>query len=328
MPAPFSYPFPPAKDYVQEVPHVRSSSLARRLSPYAYLSPALISIAALSLLPMLFTIYLAFTDASLYTFRTGFHWVGLANFVEVFRGSFSKVFFPVLGWTIVYAALSVFTQFSLGMFVAVLLNNPNLKETRLYRALLIIPWAIPGSIAALAWQGLFNTSNGAINQLLVNVFHLQAIPWLQEANWARAAVLIVNLWLGFPYMMTICLGALQAIPFELYEAAEVDGANVWDKFWKVTFPMMLRFSLPLMISSFAFNFNNFNTALLMVNGGPNRIGPFAAGYTDILASVGYKLTVNLNRYDLSGAISIILFFLVAGISLFNMKVTGAFKEDE
>ena len=303
-------------------------SVAAKLRPYAYLSPALISITVLSLAPMLYTIYLAFTDASLYTMRTGYKWIGLDNFREIFTGTFASVFFPVLGWTLAYAALGVITQYAMGMFMAVLLNNPHLKETRLYRALLVIPWAIPGSIAVLAWQGLFHTSAGSINLWLHTLFGIGPIPWLQNPNLARVAVLIVNLWLGFPYMMTVSLGALQSIPADLYEAAEVDGANAWIKFWQVTFPIMLRFTLPLMIGSFAYNFNNFNTALLMVNGGPNRIGPFNAGYTDILASVGYKLTVSLNRYGLSAALSIVLFFLVAGVSLLNMRVTGAFKEED
>lgn len=307
---------------------MRSHSLGRRLMPYAYLSPALISITALSILPMLFTIYLAFTDADLYTFRTGIQVVGFENFREILGGTFAKVFFPVLGWTLAYAALSTLTQYAMGMFMAVLLNNPNLKETRVYRALLVIPWAIPGSVAALAWQGLFHTSSGAINKWLTFLFGIDPIPWFQDPNLAKVAVLIVNLWLGFPFMMTVSLGALQAIPHDLYEAAEIDGANVWRKFWNVTFPMMLRFSLPLMIGSFAFNFNNFNTALLMLNGGPNRVGPFAAGYTDILASVGYKLTVSLNRYGLSAALSLILFFLVAAVSLLNMRMTGAYKEED
>lgn len=307
---------------------MRPQSLGRKLKPYAYLSPALISITVLSVLPMLYTFYLAFTDASLYTMKTGSHWVGLANFKEIIQGPFAKVFFPVLGWTIAYAALGVLTQYAVGMFVAVLLNNPNLRETRLYRALLIIPWAIPGSIATLAWTGLLHKSAGSVNLWLVKLFGLAPIPWLLDANWARVSVLMVNLWFGFPYMMTVSLGALQAIPSELYEAAAIDGANAWKRFWKVTFPMMLRFTLPLMIGSFAFNFNNFNTALLMVNGGPNRPGAFSAGYTDILASVGYKLSASLYRYGLSAAVSIVLFMLVAGISLANMKFTGAFKEED
>lgn len=303
-------------------------SLRDRLRPYLYLSPSLITITALSLFPMFFTFYLAFTDANLYTFKSGINLVGIENFVEIFQGGFAQVFFPVLGWTVAYAALSTLTSYAVGMFVAVLLNNPNLRESRFYRALLVIPWAIPGSLAILAWQGLFHTSAGTINLWLGHLFGLGKIPWLQDPNLAKVAVLVVNLWLGFPWFMTVCLGALQSIPSDVYEAAEIDGANSWTKFWNVTFPLMLRFSIPLMIGSFAFNFNNFSTALLLVGGGPNRVGPFRAGYTDILASVGYKLTVDLNRYGLSAALSIILFTLVAGISLFNMKVTGAFQEED
>lgn len=168
------------------------SSLGRKLIPFAYLSPALISITVLSIAPMLFTIYLAFTDASLYTFRSGIKFVGLANFVEIFQGSFSKVFFPVLGWNIIYTFASTLTQFAFGLFLAVLLNNPNLKETRLYRALLIIPWAIPGAIATLAWQGLLNQSAGQINRFLGAFFHIAPIPWLLEPNWARVSALLVT----------------------------------------------------------------------------------------------------------------------------------------
>jgi arabinogalactan oligomer/maltooligosaccharide transport system permease protein len=306
---------------------VQPQSLRQKLVPYLYLSPALVSVLVLSVLPMLFTIWLAFTDANLYTFRSGVNYVGFANFIEVFRGSFAKVFFPVLGWNVLYALFSVLTQFAAGMFAAVLLNNPNMRESRFYRSLLIIPWAIPGTLAILAWKGLFATTSGTINIWLEKLFGLEPLRWLEEPGLARIAVLIVNLWLGFPWFMTICLGALQSIPHELYEAAEIDGASVWQKFWRITFPLLLRFTLPLMIGSFAHNFNNFGTAFLMTEGGPPRVNSFRAGYTDILVSVGYKLTVQLNRYDLSAAVSVILFLVVATISLLNMKMTGAFKEE-
>lgn len=305
-----------------------STSLRRKLAPYLYLAPALLSIAVLSLGPMAFTIYLAFTDATLASFNKGINFVGIKNFIEIFSGSFSKVFFPVFGWTIAYALFSTLTQYALGMFVAVLLNNPNMRESRVYRSMLIIPWAIPGTLAILAWGGLFNTSAGSINFMLNQLFGIGPIPWLQDPALARVAIIIVNLWLGFPWFMTVCLGALQSIPSDLFEAAEIDGAGAWHKFWGVTFPMMLRFSLPLMIGSFAHNFNNFGTAFLMTGGGPARVGAFQAGHTDILISVSYKLSVNLHRYDLAAALSLILFVLIVAISLFNMKFTGAFKEEE
>ncbi|HLN64449.1 MAG TPA: ABC transporter permease subunit [Symbiobacteriaceae bacterium] len=306
----------------------KSYTRRRKLAPYLYIMPMLVSIALLSIAPMIFNMVLAFSDANLYSFKQGLHWVGFTNFVEIFQGSFSAVFFPVLGWTILYALITTVSQYFVGMFFALRLNNPNMWETRFYRAILVIPWAIPSTVAILAWTGLFNTSAGTINRILVAIFHIDKIPWLQDPNLAKVAVLIVNLWLGFPYFMSLCLGALQSIPADLYEVAEIDGASGWIKFWKVTMPMLIRFTIPVMISSFAFNFNNFGTAFLMTNGGPNRVGPFNAGFTDILVSVGYKLTVTLNRYGLAAALSLVLFIIIAGMSLFNMKATGAFGEDE
>ncbi|MEW8979649.1 MAG: sugar ABC transporter permease [Symbiobacterium sp.] len=303
-------------------------SLRRRLAPYAYLSPALITILFLTIFPMVFTIYLAFTDANLYTFRTGPKLVGFQNFVEIFTGSFSKAFFPVLGWNIIYALFSVLTQFTFGLFLAILLNNPHMRESNLYRAILIIPWAIPGTLAVLAWRGLLNTSSGAINVALGTLFGIPPIPWLQDPLLARISVLLVNLWLGFPWFMTVCLGALQSIDTGLYEAAEIDGASPWQQFRNITFPLLTRMTVPLMISSFAHNFNNFGTAFLMTDGGPVRLSAFQAGYTDILVSVGYKLTVQQYRYGLSAALSLLLFIIVAVISLINMKMTGAFAEED
>lgn len=307
---------------------VVQKSLGRKLVPYLYLSPALISILILSIGPLAFTLLLSLTNASVYTLRTGIHFIGFENFVEIFSGSFAKIFFPVFGWNILFAFLAPLTQYALGMFIAVLLNNPNLREANFYKSLFIIPWAIPAALAILAWTGLFNTSAGSINLWLTTLFGIEPIRWLQEPWTARIAVLIVGLWLGFPWFMTICGGALQSIPFEVYEAADIDGASSWQKFWRVTFPMMIRFTAPLLIGSIAFNFNNFNGAFLMTGGGPPRLGAFQAGFTDILVSVGYKLSINLNRYALSAALSTVLFLIVIVISVINMQSTGAFKEEE
>jgi arabinogalactan oligomer/maltooligosaccharide transport system permease protein len=311
----------------QEVPAMVNKE--RRWAPYAYLAPALVSITFLTIFPLIFTVVLAFTDANLVTFNKGtVSFIGLQNFVELLQGGFADVFFPVFGWNILYALACVVTQFSLGLAVALLLNNPHMRESNFYRAILILPWAIPGNLAIIAWTGLFQTTGGTINVWLHNLFGISPIPWLQDPNLAKVAVLIVNLWLGFPWFMTVSLGALQSIPTEMYEAADIDGASKWVKFSRLTMPLLFRVAAPLLISSFATNFNGFNTAFLLVNGGPSRPGPYQAGYTDILASVGYKLTVSLNRYGLSAALSVILFFIVAGISILNMKLTGAFGQEE
>lgn len=302
-------------------------SLGRKLMPYLYMSPALITILVLSVGPLIFTILLAFTNASLFTLRSGISFIGFENFTEIFAGSFAKVFFPVFGWNILFAFLAPLTQYTMGMFLAVVLNNPNLREANLYKSLFIIPWAIPQTLAILAFTGLFNTSSGSINLWLTSLFGIDPVPWLQEPWTARIAVLIVGLWMGFPYFLALCNGALQSIPSEIYEAADIDGATSWQKFWGVTFPMLLRFTSPLLIGSVAFNFNNFNGAFLMTGGGPARLGAYQAGYTDLLVSVAYKLSITLNRYALSAALSCVLFIIVVAISLVNMKLTGAFEEE-
>jgi arabinogalactan oligomer/maltooligosaccharide transport system permease protein len=149
---------------------------------------------------------------------------------------------------------------------------------------------------------------------------------LQDPFWAKVSIIIANVWTGFPYMMLVCLGALQAIPVELYESAAMDGANWWKQFRHVTLPEIWKLSLPLVIPSFAFNFNNFNATYLLTNGDPPRsTNPFL-GTTDILASAAYKMTLNFNRYDLAAAISVLLFLLVAIISLIQIKFTKAFRE--
>lgn len=301
----------------------------RRWAPYAYLAPALISILVLTIFPLLFTIGLAFTDANLVSFNKGtVAFIGFKNFAELLTGGFKDVFFPVFGWNIIYAFACVITQFALGLGAALLLNNEHMKESNFYRAILILPWAIPGNLAILSFTGIFQTTGGVLNVWLGKLFGMAPVPWLQDPNLAKIAVIIVNLWLGFPWFMTVCLGALQSISTEMYEAADIDGAGKWVKFSQLTMPLLFKVTAPLLISSFATNFNGFNTALLLVNGGPHRVGPYQAGYTDILASVGYKLTVNLNRYGLSAALSCILFILVGVISIMNMKLTGAFGQDE
>ncbi|MCL6446338.1 MAG: ABC transporter permease subunit, partial [Alicyclobacillus sp.] len=142
----------------------------------------------------------------------------------------------------------------------------------------------------------------------------------------RVSVVMVAVWAGFPYQMMVVLGALQAVPHELYEASSMDGANWWQQFTRVTIPAIWKISLPLIIPSFAYNFNNFNGVYLLTGGGPARSDNQFVGWTDNLASAAYKLTLTFNRYDLASAISIILFLLVGILSFIGMKYTKAFEE--
>ena len=292
---------------------------------YPYLIPALISILIVTVLPIIYTIIISFTNYNMFHMEN-FEFVGLSNYMEVFAGNIKNVFFPVLGWTLCFAVLSTLGSYTMGLVLAILLNNPHMKESRIYRALFIVPWALPSTIAILAWQGLLNEQYGGINNLLHTIGVAWNVPWLTNPFWARFGIIIVNLWLGFPYMMNVCLGGLQAISQEYYEAARIDGATRFQCFQKITLPMVTKLSIPLIISTFASNFNNFGNIYMITEGGPARVDNQFAGYTDILASTTYKMTTVSNRYDLSATFSVLVFLIVGTLTLINMRMSGSFKE--
>lgn len=236
-----------------------------------------------------------------------------------------KPLFKVFVWTFTFAFLTVLTQFALGLLVALTLNKPFFGR-RFYRSIFILPYAMPSIMSILIWGGMFDTEFGAIN----NLFGTN-IAWFQNATFARAAVIVVNLWLGFPYFYLVTSGALQAIPSELAEAAAIDGAKPRQIFSRVTLPLLLQIVSPLLVASFAFNFNNFNLIYLLTGGGPtNLLDGEIAGATDILISYTYKIAfgTNIQNLGLASAISVIIFLIVASISLYGIrrsKVLDSFK---
>lgn len=267
------------------------------------------------------------------TFLVGFiDFVGWKNFLRIVKDpKVSGPFFRIFLWTFVWAVLSVVLSLAVGLPFALVLNNPRLRGRNLYRTLLIIPWAIPVFISALVWRnGLLNETYGVINKFLLPLLGLDPVKWFNDPFWARVGVLLVNVWLTFPYMMTISLGALQSIPPELYEVAAIDGAGRFRRFVHITFPLLMTIIAPLLVSSFAFSFNNFTIIYLITGGGPpipNSTTP--TGYTDILISYVYKLAFEGGQgqdFGFASAISILIFFLVGGISFVNFKLSGAFEE--
>ena len=309
------------------------------LIPYAYLTPALILLGVLSLLPNLYSVYLAFTNYSLYHYNE-FEFVGLRNFMKIISGPETATFMRVFLWTLVWAGGSVIFSQAIGIFLAILLNKPDLKGSSFYRTLFIVPWAIPAFISVLMWQGLLNTEFGAFNVILKNLgldhviqyvlglmgCDLQLpIAWLDRVGWAHISVLMVNIWLAFPFQLTVCLGALQSVPTDVYEAADVDGASPWLQFKAITLPLLRSSLLPVLISSFAFNFNQFTAIYLLTAGGPSVPGS-DAGATDILITYSYKLAFNSFQYGLACAYAIFIFILVATLSGINFKMTGAFDD--
>jgi arabinogalactan oligomer/maltooligosaccharide transport system permease protein len=239
-------------------------------------------------------------------------YIGTENFSKVINEPLIRSpFLRVLLWTFVFAFSCVIGSFFLGLFLAITLDK-KIRFQKFYRSALVIPYAIPGFLTLLVWQGLLNDEFGVIN----NTFNLN-VPWLFDPWWARFSVILVSIWLTFPYFFLVAMGTLQSIPAELTEAARVDGAGGWQVFRKITLPLLLIAVAPLMIASFAFNFNNFNNIYLLTGGGPAAEDQSVAGSTDILISYTYKLAFESgkgNDYALAGAISIFIFFIVAIIA--------------
>lgn len=235
----------------------------------------------------------------------------------------------IVVWNFLFAAFSLLLTFSVGLGIAIIFGEPKYKGKKLLRSLLLIPYTIPSLITILIWRGMFNPELGIINKLLSQVLHI-APKWFTNPYLARTALLIVNTWLGYPYWMLVTSGALQSIPGDVYEAAQIDGASAWQRFWNITLPLLLVSVGPLMISSFIFNFNNFNLIYAFINGGPPiPTATTQAGYTDIIISYVYNLAFASGRgaqYGYASAISLVLFMLIAVMSLLQFRFTNMWEE--
>jgi arabinogalactan oligomer/maltooligosaccharide transport system permease protein len=251
--------------------------------------------------------------------------IGVKNFSRIahdpnVRAPFIRVFV----WTFVFAGATVFLSFAIGLFLAIALDKRGMRFQKVYRSILIIPWAIPGFLSLLVWGGLLNDQFGVVNR----IFHIN-VPWLFDANWARVSCILVSTWLTTPFFFVVSMGALQAIPQELTEAGRVDGGGPYQIFRRVTFPLLLVAVGPLLITSFAFNFNNFGNIYLLTQGGPSFSGSGVAGATDILISYTYKLAIaggKGNDYGLASAITIIIFLITAVISTAGFSRTKVLED--
>ncbi len=255
--------------------------------------------------------------------------VGANNFTRFFtspaiRGPLLQIF----TWTVTFALVSVFSTFALGLLIALLLQADT-PAKRVFRTLLIVPYAIPALIAVSTWRGMLNPNMGVIGSTLSDILGYQ-IPVFSDATWAKVAILLINLWLGYPYFMLVCSGALAAIPSDMYEAAQVDGANTLQQFRFLTLPLLLVSVGPLLIASFTFNFNNFVIIEAFNKGLPPILDtPTAAGQTDILISYAFRLAFGSGRgadFGLASAITIVIFAIVAGITMLQFRFTRQWEE--
>lgn len=293
---------PKSKDYY--------SGNKNRLA-YLYTAPALVIMSLVVLYPFVYNIIISFSNMNLSHFRD-WRLMGIHNYYDALS---DRQFWYFLYKTVLWTVINLVFHVGIGVYLAILLNK-DLKGKTIYRTLLILPWAVPQYITALTWRGMFNSEYGAINLLTDNFLGFQ-IPWLSTEWGAFTACLITNIWLGFPFMMIIALGGLQSIPDELYEAADMDGANAWHKFRNITAPLLKPVMVPAIILGVIWTFNNFNVVWLVSNGGE------PSDTTHILVSWVYKSAFTYFRMGYAAAFSMIIFTILFIFSWRFIKRTRA-----
>lgn len=250
--------------------------------------------------------------------------VGGENYLRLFtNGAIAKQFGAAFVWTLVFALGSVLLTFVVGFALALVLNDERMKGRRLYRSVLLLPYAVPGFISLLVWSSFYNKDFGLINETLG-----LSLNWMGDPTLAKAAVLLTNLWMGFPYMFIVSTGALQAIPNDVMEAARMDGANRLQTTVKVVTPLLLVAVSPLLVASFAFNFNNFNAIQLLTEGGPFLPGEYTRGGTDILISMIYRIAFGGSGADFgfASAVSVALFALTGILAAIQFRFTNVLED--
>jgi len=273
-----------------------------------------------------------FTTKDGKTIKPGFRAeIGLKNFTDfVTSPALRGPLVQILTWNFIFPTGTVILQFGLGLAIAVMFNDPDFPFKKWIQSFLIIPYTIPALISIIMWRGMLNSEFGVINYFLRDLFGT-APRWTTDPFWAKIALLLVQMWLGYPYFFLVCSGALQSIPSDIYEAVTIDGANNWQKFRRITLPLLLIAVGPLLIASYVSNFNNFGVIYLFIQGGPPIIGATTpAGHTDLLISYVYKLAFESGgrgvQYGLASAISIVVFFIVGAITLFQYRFTNMWEE--
>ncbi len=293
-----------------------------------------------TMLPILFMILIAFTNFDAQHDGANnnlFTWIGMDNFNQLLgwnngETSFSATFGEILTWTLLWAFIATFSNYFLGMFVAMMINKKGIKMKKLWRTVLVLTIAIPQFISLMYVSKMF-ADKGIINGIL------QKWHWIEEPirfwgdKWsARWTVILINIWIGIPYLMLITTGILMNIPQDLYESAKIDGANPFQQYTKITLPYVLFVTAPYLLTSFIGNINNFNVIYLLTGGGPKNPGSMSsgapAGYTDLLITWLFKLTTQDSNYKLAAVIGIMVFIVVSVISLIVYNLMPSTRNEE
>jgi len=278
--------------------------------------PAFIILFAVVVYPFIYNVIVSFSNMNLRHIKD-WRIIGFQQYVKVFteptQPDFYVVFFKTIIWTVVNLTFHVV----IGVFLALLLNQKDVKGKPVFRTMLILPWAIPQYIVLLTWRGMFNYEYGSINLMITKYLNLPAVEWLKSPTEAFLACILTNVWLGFPFMMVIALGALQSIPHELYEAADIDGASWWHKLTRITLPLIRPVMIPAITLGTVWTFNNLNIVWLVSNAGE------PSDQTHILVSFVYKAAFNLYRFGYAAALSMVIFAILLVFSLTFMKKARA-----
>lgn len=290
-------------------------------------------ILAFTVIPLIFMILIAFTSYDRNHQPPGnlFGWVGLSNFAQLFTSGskLAATFWPVLGWTLIWAVCATFSNYFLGMLLALLINRKGTRAKGFWRFVFVLSIAVPQFVTLLSMSTIFN-ANGPVNVMLRAlgvIGSTESVPFFTDATFAKITIIGINMWIGIPYTMLSTTGILQNIPGELYEAARIDGANPPTIFRKITLPYMMFVMTPTLITSFTGNINNFNVIYLLTGGGPDSLDYYFAGKTDLLITWLYRLTITQKDYNLGSVIGIMTFIVLAVTSLLTYHQTGAYKDE-
>ncbi|MFP7298864.1 ABC transporter permease subunit [Neobacillus niacini] len=298
--------------------------------PYLIMSPGFLLLVFVVVFPILFVLLLAFTNYDLYHSPPAklVDWVFFKNFVDIFKvDMWRQTFFSVLSWTLVWTFVATTFQVALGIFLAIIVNQKDIKGKAIIRTVFILPWAVPAFVSILVFAGMFNESFGAINRDILGFLGIEGLPWMTEPIFTRIALIFIQTWLGFPFIFAMTTGVLQSISQDLYEAATVDGASNFQKFKNITLPLVLYAIAPVLITQYTFNFNNFNIIYLFNGGGPAITGQNAGG-TDILISWIYRLTMTSAQYSKAATLTMLLSIIVITVAIWQFRRTKSFQEED
>ena len=299
----------------------------------ALLALPVIGIVTFTIVPLVYMILVAFTSYDNEHQPPGnlFEWVGFGNFVAMFQSGskLADTFWPVLGWTLIWAVFATATCYIFGLLLALLINRKGTRCKGFWRFMFVLSIAIPQFVSLLSMRTIFNT-NGPVNVLLRTFGFIgvtESVPFFTDATLAKITIIVINMWIGIPYTMLSTTGILQNIPAELYEAAKIDGANAFTIFRKITLPYMIFVMTPNLITSLTGNINNFNVIFLLSGGGPDTLEYYYAGKTDLLVTWLYRLTITQKDYNLGAVIGILTFIILAVVSLATYRRTESYKDE-